>query len=474
MKLPKLFIEKRWTLKKKSWFILIGAALLVGTAAAWYFLGGPASSIRSAAAESGPAYQTAVVRRGDIRISITGSGTLVAGESVDLGFSTQGTVTQLSVALGDTVTAGQSLASLGNSQTLEASLASAELAYLQAQQALKDLHDNADVALAQAYLDWVTAKVDYEEALKAQQRTAYARCSQEVNTRYAAALDRAEEKLASLPAGSEAWIDAKNDYDTARANYDYCHAYTEEEKAATAASLQLAENTFKRAERKYDILKVSSGIDPDELALAEAKVDQTKAQLEQARKNLEGITLTAPIDGVITYLAAGEGSFVGTATYLTISDTSHLEVQINVDESDLNHFALGSRAEIVFDALPDRTFIGEVVKVEPQLATSNMVTTARGLVELDVDAIKALQSLPLGLNGTVEIIKSEAKDVLWVPLEAVRDLGDGQYSVFVLDSDGELRLRVVEVGLMDTTRAEIIQGLSEGEVVSTGMVQASD
>lgn len=474
MKLPKLFIEKRWTLKKKSWFILIGAALLVGTAAAWYFLGGPASSIRSAAAESGPAYQTAVVRRGDIRISITGSGTLVAGESVDLGFSTQGTVTQLSVALGDTVTAGQSLASLGNSQALEASLASAELAYLQAQQALKDLHDNADVALAQAYLDWVTAKVDYEEALKAQQRTAYARCSQEVNTRYAAALDRAEEKLASLPAGSEAWIDAKNDYDTARANYDYCHAYTEEEKAATAACLQLAENTFKRAERKYDTLKVSSGIDPDELALAEAKVDQTKAQLEQARKNLEGITLTAPIDGVITYLAAGEGSFVGTATYLTISDTSRLEVQINVDESDLNHFALGSRAEIVFDALPDRTFIGEVVKVEPQLATSNMVTTARGLVELDADAVKAPQSLPLGLNGTVEIIKSEAKDVLWVPLEAVRDLGDGQYSVFVLDSDGELRLRVVEVGLMDTTRAEIIQGLSEGEVVSTGMVQASD
>lgn len=473
MKLPKLFVEKRWTLKKKSWFILIGTALLVGMAA-WHFLGGPGSLTRSAAAESGPAYQTAVVRRGDIRISITGSGTLVAGESVDLGFSTQGTVVQLNVALGDAVTAGQTLASLGNSQALEANLASAELAYLQAQQALKDLHDNADVALAQAYLDWVTAKVNYEEALKAQQRTAYARCSQEVNTRYAAALDRAEEKLASLPVGSEAWIDAKNDYDTARANYDYCHAYTEDEKTAAAAKLQLAEKTLELAERKYDILKASSGIDPDELALAEAKVNQTKAQLEQAQKNLAGIILTAPIDGVITYLAAGEGSFVGTATYLTISDTSHLEVQVNVDESDLNNLALGSQAEVVFDALPDLTFTGKVVKVEPQLVTSDMVTTVRGLVELDADAAKALQSLPLGLNGTVEIIKSEAKDVLWVPLEAVRDLGDGQYGVFVLNNDGELRLRMVKVGLMDTTRAEIIQGLSEGEVVSTGVVQASN
>ncbi len=472
MKLPKLLAEKRLTLRKKNWWIIVSAVLLVGAGTTWYFLLGPGKQI-TAAAQSEPTYQTATVRRGDIRISITGSATLAAHTAVDLGFSTAGTVTELNVELGDHVTTGEELASLGNSVTLEANLANAELAYLQAQQALKQLQDNADVSLAQAYQDWVTAKEAYDEAVTAEARTAYARCSQEVLTKYSAELDRVKERLSSLAVGSDEWIDASNDYATAQANYDYCRSYTEDEKTVATADLQVAENAMKLAERTYNTLKDSSGIDPDELTLAEAKVKQTKDQLAQAQEDLEGITLVAPIDGIVTYLAAGKNSYVDTTTYITISDVSDLEAEINVDESDLDKFALNSPAEIVFDALPDQTFTGTVVEVEPQLANTNMVTTAQGIVQLDSDGIQALQSMPLGLSGTAEIIKSEAKEVLWVPIEAVRDLGDGQYGVFVLESDGKLRFHSVQVGLMDETRAEITQGLSEGEVVSTGVVETA-
>lgn len=474
MKLPKFMVEKWRGLRRKNRLIVIGSLLLIGTGMIWFFLGGAGSPITKASAQTEPAFQTSTVRRGNLRVSIIGSGTLVANQLVDLSFSTRGTVVALNVKLGDQVTAGQELASLGNSETLEANLANAELSSLEARQAFEELQENANLSLAQAYSNWVTAKVEYEDALRAYQRMDYARCSQAVNTKYAAELERVKDKLDSLPVGSDAWIDARNDYDTALANYTYCHSYTEDEKIKAEASLGVAKANLDKAESNYTTLKETSGIDPIELAKSEAKVIQADTHRDQAVKELAGITLIAPIDGVVTYLAAGKGSFVDTASYLTLSDVTRLNVQINVDETDLEKLALGSEVEVVFDALPDLIFTGKVIAVEPQLEVSNMISTIKGLVELDADAAETLRSLPLGLNGTVEIIKSEAIEVLWVPIEAVRDLGDGLYGVFVVESDGELHLRTVEVGLMDITRAEIIHGLSEGEVVSTGLVQTSN
>jgi hypothetical protein len=58
-------------------------------------------------------------------------------------------------------------------------------------------------------------------------------------------------------------------------------------------------------------------------------------------------------------------------------------------------------------------------------------------------------------------------------VEALRDLGNKQYAVFVLGSDGKLRLTTVDVGLMDSVQAVITRGLSAGEVVSTGTVPTS-
>jgi len=55
-------------------------------------------------------------------------------------------------------------------------------------------------------------------------------------------------------------------------------------------------------------------------------------------------------------------------------------------------------------------------------------------------------------------------------VEAVRELSPDEYGVFVVEDD-EPRLRVVEVGLMDFTSAEIISGLEAGEIVTTGIVE---
>jgi multidrug efflux pump subunit AcrA (membrane-fusion protein) len=80
-------------------------------------------------------------------------------------------------------------------------------------------------------------------------------------------------------------------------------------------------------------------------------------------------------------------------------------------------------------------------------------------------------NFPVGLNATVDIIAGRAENAVLVPIEALRELDPGEYAVFVVEN-GEPKLRVVQVGLMDITLAEIISGLEAGEVVSTGIVQA--
>ena len=72
----------------------------------------------------------------------------------------------------------------------------------------------------------------------------------------------------------------------------------------------------------------------------------------------------------------------------------------------------------------------------------------------------------------MELIGGRSEDVLIVPIEALRDLGDGTYAVFKM-VNGEPTFTMVEVGLMDYSYAEIKSGLSEGDVVTTGIVEVN-
>jgi multidrug efflux pump subunit AcrA (membrane-fusion protein) len=78
-----------------------------------------------------------------------------------------------------------------------------------------------------------------------------------------------------------------------------------------------------------------------------------------------------------------------------------------------------------------------------------------------------------GMSAEVVVIAQETHNAALVPLEALRELTTGQYSVFVVTDDGTLELRQVEVGLKDLVNAEIISGVTPGEVLSLGTQTAS-
>lgn len=468
-------IVSRRQSKRRTGRILAGLliVLLVGLGSA-YYTGYPPFLFGKPAATTGPDYHTATVRRGSIAISAAGTGVLVAGQSVDLSFSARGAVSELNVKPGDTVTAGEVLARMSNTQSLDAAVASDQLTLLQDQQALAALQQNAGVSLANAYLNLIKAQQTYDDALASEQRDVYARCSDAVNTKYKSQLDAATEKLQKIIKsggyGTDPWINAQNNYQQALANYNYCIAYTPAEKTQYSASLQVAQVSLQQAQNTYNVLNVSKGVDPNALSLAEAKINQDQAQLAQDQQNQKGTTLTAPFNGTVTFVASGVGSMVDTSTFMTISDLSHPTLNISIDETDLSKLTAGSNAEVVFDALPDQTFTGKVTQVDPQLTTSGQYQVATGVVALDPSAASALRTLPIGLNATVTIIDQQAKNALIVPLSAVRDLGGGQYGVFVAGRNGQLQLRFVQVGIKNSTDAQIVSGLQAGEMVSTGQI----
>lgn len=443
-------------------FLLI--ALLAGGGAYWFFL---AQKAQAGTTPNSVTY-TATVERGDISVTATGSGTLVTNQSINMAFSTSGKVAELNVKLGDMIKTGDVLARLEKAEDLEANLASAQANLLVAQQALEALQKKAGSILAQAYQNLLDAQETYDDQLTASQRTAYARCGAETVSKYKTALQSAAQKRNELyelaPSSPETTI-AQYDYDTALANYTYCAAYTATEVTSAAANLEIARSSLEEARADYEKLREASGIDPDKLAIYETQVESAQTQVDTAQEALDGITLTAAMDGKITYLAASAGAIVDTSTFLTISDVSHPTVTISLDETDMDALIVGNPASITFTALPGETFHGQVTLASPEMIAFGPFRAASGQVSLNEEYAKPFESLPLGMSATIDITGQEAKDVLLVPIEALIELRDGSYAVDLVSSDGQIAQQTVTVGLQNDTSAEITSGLQEGDVI---------
>lgn len=439
--------------------------LLVSGGAYWYFIGRKALTATSANTVT---YNKAV-ERGSISVTAKGQGTLVTKEAVNMAFSTSGKVAEVNVKLGDMVKKGDVLARLEKAEDLEANLASAQANLLKAQQDLADLQKKAGSTLALAYKDLLDAQDAYNTELTADQRTAYARCSPEIVTKYKAALESATQKLNDLyklePSSGETTI-ARYDYDTALANYNYCAAYTATEKTSANANLEIARSNLDEKQTEYEKLKEASGVDPDTLSMYETRVETAQTQVNTAQEALDGTTLIASMDGKITNLAADAGTIVDTSTILTISDVSHPTVTVSLDETDMDALVVGNPAKVTFTALSGETFNGKVSLANPAMVSFGPFRAASGQVELNEEYASQFQSLPLGMSATVVITGQEAKNVLLVPVDALKELKNGDYSVSLVGSDGTITQQIVTVGLKNSANAEITGGLKEGDIVS--------
>jgi len=214
----------------------------------------------------------------------------------------------------------------------------------------------------------------------------------------------------------------------------------------------------------------------------EIAVEQAQLAVDIGQRNLETLVLRAPFAGIVTEVNAVAGEAVGTAPIVTLFDSSRAQLELYLDETDMDKLTISNEVEVVFDALPDLTFTGHIVRINPSLVVVDGVSVISALAELDnsenvepttvsdglASPLPTIRLIP-GMNAAVEVIAGRAKNTLLVPVEALRELGPGQYAVFVM-KDGQPILRPVKVGLQDFTYAEIRDGLEQGDEVTTGII----
>jgi len=457
---------------KKKWLVIFVSVLLLAVAGSGYYYYTTQAAAGAATSSSTSAMQTATAHQGDLTVMASGSGTVATTAMFGVGFDESGTLIELNVGIGDKVKKGDVLARLETQNTEEeiaSSISAAELSVIQAETALKELKASAGVSKTEALNNIAT----YAQAVRDAQYT-LENYSMPLSLQDMETVEAVDKTKAALDVAWAAFVpyeyyprsndtredlleelnERQADYDAAikRLNYEY--------------TLQVAQANLEKARQDY--AEVENGPSADDLKEAEAQLASAQAKLALAKEEQSIVDLTAPISGTIMTVDAYVGATISEASILTLADLDSLYIEAYLDESDLDKAVVGNEVEVTFDALPNQTFIGQVITVSPGLETVDNVEAIKIIVALNESA--AGTTLPVGLHATVDVISGRATDAVLVPVEALRQIDTDEYGVFVIEN-GQPVFRAVQVGLQDVTTVEIISGVEAGETVSTGIIQ---
>lgn len=402
--------------------------------------------------------QTEIAQIGSLEAYVGGTGTVRSNQNVTLAWETNGRVEAVNVALGDEVNEGEVLASLSNS-SLPQNVILAQADLVSAQDALDDVYDSygplavarAEQRVADARDALQTAEDDWDAIFYTGTEKEINRARRDFNDAQDA-LDLAEERFGK---DSFQYRYVYQNYASALAHYNYVSGNTvnDIEEAQLAAALEVATQDLADAQADYD--RVQAGPDPDEIAAAEARVAAAQATLEQA-------WVESPIDGIITLVEPMVGDHVSAGSLaFRVDDLSHLLVDVQISEVDINRVAVGQKALLSFDAILAMEYTGEVVEVSP------VGTIEQGLVnfQVTIELLDADELIKPGMTAAVNIRVEQLEDVLLVPNRAVRVV-DGKRVVYVMANNGTVDMVEIELGATSDLYSEVIGGdLSAGDEI---------
>ncbi len=408
-------MKKVWEfLRKRRWLMVVAGVLLVGAILFIILGGGQKKSLADQ-------YETVKVERGNLTASVGATGTVRASQTAVLAWQTTGTVESVNYRIGDKVWADAVLASL-SSDSLPQSIILAEAELVSAQKALEDVRSSttaqaqAAIALRQAEDAYETAK-DYR--LELDERVEYEIIK--INTKM-------------TPLGPVRIPTVK----TIKYYPD------EEEKQQADERLALAEAQLGDAQRTYDRLK--NGPDPRDVAAAEARVSAVQATINLAR-------LTAPFSGTLTEVKPLAGDQVSPGTIgFRLDDLSHLLVDVQISEVDINSIEVGQLAELTFDAILGGEYHGKVVEV----AQAGDIVQGVVNFNVSVELTDADERVRPGMTAAVNIIVEEIKNALLVPNRSVR-LVNGDRVVYALVGE-QIEMVMVVLGASDNENSVIVGG----------------
>ncbi|MBN1862485.1 MAG: efflux RND transporter periplasmic adaptor subunit [Dehalococcoidales bacterium] len=378
--------------------------------------------IGGGAGATGSSIELVAVVRGDLMISVSGSGSVDVVNEIDLSFDDGGEIEAIYVEEGDEVYRGQRLAQLVplDEEALELAVTRAEAALMQTQYSL----DKAENPFTDDEIEEAEQAVDDAEDY----------------------LDLADDMLRyALRHGSE--------WEVLQWQMEVLNAEIQ---------LEMAEDTLD------DMLNER---DEDQIAVLKKEVTAAEQALAEARRALETEVLTAPFAGVIARVNVEEGDIipapsVSQVAVIQMIDNSLMELVVELDEIDIPGVALGQQAVIEIDALPELVLEGKVSSISPLPRLESGVVFYSVKISFDVPPASGIRA---GMSATADVVLSDRSDVLLVPDRAVKYDAQGNpvVQVMVTGAEGasEIEERPVVIGMSDGYQTEIISGLVEGEMV---------
>ena len=305
-----------------------------------------------------------------------------------------------------------------------------------------------------------------------------------------AAVDSGAAALRAAESGLE---QARVAVETARVNLARAREQLDRQQELWELRL-VSRDDYDQARRDVELRETEFRARTVEVATAGQRVRQEQALLDSAEYDLTQVTITSPIDGVVTRrnIEEGETVVIGTmnnpgTVLMTIADFSILEAHVEVDETDIPSVRLGQPAAITVDALPGRTYRGFVTEIGnsplPSEVAGPQATNFRVIVTLDGD----VPGVRPGFTATADITTATRTRVVAVPIQSttIREVGPGGRGAGPAAAGGR-RSEPVEVegvfavrgeraafvpiatGIAGDRYFEAVSGLDAGELVVTG------
>ena len=230
---------------------------------------------------------------------------------------------------------------------------------------------------------------------------------------------------------------------------------TLERRESTLASGAFTQQEVEEARAQLEIAEA-------ELQLVTARVDEVQSSFDQSQIALTKRALATPISGYIAERFVDVGDLANPDDpLLRIVKIDPIRIMVHVAEEYYPNVKTEQQATVEVDALPDRSFIGKVVRKAPVLDP----TTRTSKVYLEI--ANPDRSLKPGMHARVELVLEKRESATVVPVAALLQ-GDDRPFVYVVQGDPpRAELRHVRVGLMTSQVVEILNGVKNGEQVIT-------
>ncbi|WP_348254754.1 efflux RND transporter periplasmic adaptor subunit [Leptolyngbya sp. ST-U4] len=392
------------------------------------------------------ATMTVPVESQSLRVRITASGTVQPIQTVNLSPKTSGVLAELLVEQGERVQQGQVVARM-ESRTIQAQLTQAQ----------------ARVAQAEARLAGQRAGNRPQEIAQAEARV---RQAEAVVNATQARLQLAQDRVVRNQQLADEGAISQDALDEVISN-----------AANIQATLEQNQASVQEARRSLDL--VQSGNRSEDIAAAQAELQETRGNLEGVEVQYQDTLIRAPFSGIITQKFATEGAFVTPTTSASeatsatstaiVALAEGLEVLAEVPEVDVRQLRIGQAVEIQADAYPDQVFQGRVRLIAPEAVVRQNVTSFQVRIELT----NGLDKLRSGMNVDTTFLGDSVKNAVVVPTVAIVT-NNGESGVLVPNDREQPQFRPVVLGTTVGDQTQILEGVQPGERVFTDIPPDSE